>query len=59
MLDIKVIRNNPEKVKLAVQNRNSNMDCKIDEVLTLDNERREIISKVEAMKAEQNAEETF
>ena len=41
MLDIKVIRNNPEKVKLAVQNRNSNMDCKIDEVLTLDNERRE------------------
>lgn len=54
MLDIKRIRNNPEEVKRAVQNRNSNMDEKIDEVLALDNERREVISKVENMKAEQN-----
>ena len=55
MLDIKVIRENPEKVKIAMQNRNCNMDSKIDEVLEIDTKRREIMSKVEAKKARQNA----
>ena len=55
MLDIKVIRENPEKVKIAMQNRNCNMDSKIDEVIEIDTKRREIMSKVESMKARQNA----
>ncbi len=54
MLDIKFVRENPDKVKLAVRNRNTPMDEKIDEVLELDNKRREIIVEVEAKKANQN-----
>lgn len=55
MLDIKFVRENPEKVKFAVKNRNTPMDEKIDELLGLDNKRREIIVKVEAKKANQNS----
>ena len=55
MLDIKVIRSNPELVKTAVRNRNGNLDEKIDEILEIDAQRRQITGRVEAMKAEQNA----
>ena len=55
MLDIKVIRNDPERVKQAVKNRNGNLDDKIDEILQIDIDRRQITGKAEAMKAEQNA----
>ncbi len=55
MLDIKEIRNNPEKVKTAMRNRNSNMDDKIDEILRIDEQRRKIMSEVESKKAEQNS----
>lgn len=54
MLDIKRVRQNPELIKQAVKNRNGNLDAKIDELLEIDNLRREITGKVEAMKAEQN-----
>lgn len=54
MLDIKLIRANPEKVKTAMRNRNSNMDEKIDEILLIDSKRREITGTVESMKARQN-----
>jgi seryl-tRNA synthetase len=54
MLDIKVIRNDPDRVKQAVKNRNKNID--IDALLKLDDERREIISATDALKAEQNAD---
>ncbi len=52
MLDIRVIRENPEGVKVALAKRHGNFA--IDEVLELDEKRREIIQSVEAMKAEQN-----
>lgn len=55
MLDIKIIREDPEAVKTAMKNRNSNMDDKIDEILQIDTKRREIMAKVESMKAEQNS----
>lgn len=55
MLDIKVIRKNPEIIKEAMKNRGSNMDDKIDEILKIDEERRSITGKTESMKAEQNA----
>ena len=55
MLDIKVVRNNPDMVKQAVKNRQGNLDKEIDELLTIDAKRRSIISEVEVMKAEQNA----
>ncbi len=54
MLDIKFIRTNPDKVKQAMRNRNKDMDALIDEILQIDEKRREISSKSDAMKSEQN-----
>lgn len=56
MLDIKIIRENPEKVKLAMKNRNNEMDEKIDSILAIDEDRRKIISEVEQKKSSQNKE---
>ena len=55
MLDIKVIRNNPEIVKQAMKNRQMNLDNEIDEILKIDEERRNILQEAESMKAQQNA----
>lgn len=55
MLDSKEIRKDPERIKLAMRNRGSNMDEKIDEILEIDQQRRNIQATVEAMKADQNA----
>ena len=55
MLDIKVIRENPDRVKAAMKSRNADMDDKIDSILEIDVQRRQIIAKSEAMKAQQNA----
>ena len=55
MLDIKLIRENPEKVKAAMKTRNKNMDALVDEILEIDAKRRELSSKRDALKAEQNA----
>ncbi|HAN43778.1 MAG TPA: serine--tRNA ligase [Ruminococcaceae bacterium] len=54
MLDIKLIRTNPDMVKQAMKNRNKNMDALIDEILAIDEKRRAINSKADEMKAEQN-----
>ncbi len=54
MLDIKMIRENPDLVKVAMKNRNENLDSEIDEILRLDVRRRELTAKVEKMKAKQN-----
>lgn len=55
MLDIKVIRNDPEAVKKAIESRGSNMDKVIDEVLKCDEIRRKMLAEVESMKSTQNA----
>lgn len=55
MLDIKVIRNDPEGVKKAVASRGANLDKVIDEVLKTDEIRRKTLAEVESMKSTQNA----
>jgi len=52
MLDIKFIRENPEQVKQGCQKKQVNVD--IDKLLELDKKRRELLQKVEILKAEQN-----
>ncbi len=52
MHDLKFIRENPERVKAGAANKNEK--CDIDKVLSLDEERREIIRQVERLKAERN-----
>ena len=54
MLDIKIIRNETQRVKTALLSRNAKVD--IDEILRADDIRRELISQTDAMKAEQNAD---
>ncbi len=54
MLDIKIIRENPEKVKTAMKTRNKDMDNLVDEVLAIDIERRALMQKTDALKQEQN-----
>lgn len=55
MLDIRVIRENPEKVKASMKSRNKDMDAQVDRVLQIDAARRELMGKADALKAEQNA----
>lgn len=55
MIDIKLIREDPELVKLAMRNRNNDMDAQIDELVSIDEKRRELMSRMESMKSEQNA----
>ncbi len=53
MLDIKYIRENREKVLLALQNRQ--MKINIEDILVLDEERRRLLTEGEALKSERNA----
>ncbi|MBR3816371.1 MAG: serine--tRNA ligase [Clostridia bacterium] len=55
MLDIKLIRENPQKVKDAMKTRNKDMDALVDEILAIDLKVRELTQKADALKAEQNA----
>ncbi|MBQ6600295.1 MAG: serine--tRNA ligase, partial [Clostridia bacterium] len=55
MLDIKLIRENPEKVKAAMKTRNKDMDAVVDEILKIDADVRALTQKADALKAEQNA----
>ena len=51
MIDIKLLRENPEKVKKACEDKQARVD--IDRVLELDKKRRGLISEIETMRAEQ------
>ena len=53
MLDIKRIRENPEAVVKALNSRNSGT-FSVDHILELDDKRREIIGRVEQLKAKKN-----
>ena len=55
MLDLKRIRTNPQEVKDALRRRNADYDAVIDELLEIDVKRREISTKADTMKAQQNA----
>lgn len=52
MLDIKRIRNNPEEIVEALKKRRG--EYPIQKLLDTDEKRREVIQKVESMKAQQN-----
>ncbi len=54
MLDIKLIRSEPEKVKAGFHKREMNLDAVIDGILARDEERRSLITALDALKAEQN-----
>ncbi len=55
MLDIRVIRENPEKVKAAMKTRNKDMDALVDEISDIDKQRRVLSAKNDELKAQQNA----
>lgn len=55
MLDIKLIRENPDLVKRAMKTRNKDMDALVDEILEIDARRRELSAKRDQLKARQNA----
>lgn len=54
MLDINLIRNNPDTVKNALTNRQKDSSI-LDQVILLDKKYREILSEVERLRASQNA----
>ena len=53
MLDLKIIRENPDKIKANCKNRLVEVD--IDKLLELDEQRREAIAKIDVLRAERNA----
>jgi seryl-tRNA synthetase len=53
MLDIQYIRDNAEKVKTSAKNKNAN-PAVVDNLLSVDAKRRELIAKVEAIRGERN-----
>ncbi len=52
MLDIKIVREDPEKVKRALKDRNLEFD--LSHILDIDDGRRALIKKVEDLRAEKN-----
>jgi seryl-tRNA synthetase len=52
MLDIKLIRENPEKVREGIKNKNEK--DRLDEVLELDQKRRDLLTGNEELKAQRN-----
>jgi seryl-tRNA synthetase len=54
MLDIKFIRENPDKVKKAINDRNTKLD--LDELLKLDEERRRFLVEADKLKNKRNIE---
>ncbi|MFY9217038.1 MAG: serine--tRNA ligase, partial [Tepidanaerobacteraceae bacterium] len=52
MLDIKYLRQNPDKVREALENRGTAAD--LDKFLNLDEERRNLLFEVEKLKSQRN-----
>ena len=55
MIDIKLIRSNPEMIKAGAKKRNYDADKIVDDILAIDAKRREITTESDAKRAEQNA----
>lgn len=53
MIDIKLVRENPELVKKGIENKNEKST--VDEILALDSTRREKLQLVEDLKAKRNS----
>ncbi len=54
MIDIKIIKENPAKIKERLLARGKSYDTEIDEILKLDTKRRELLVEAEQLKSEQN-----
>ena len=54
MLDIRLIRENPEQVKENLRKRNANYDNYINEIIDIDAQIRKISTETDMLKAEQN-----
>src|ERR1051326_7377073 len=54
MLDIKLVREQPERVKQRLATRGSGDEGRIDELLGLDEKRRKLLAEVETLKAQRN-----
>src|SRR3989344_1765802 len=52
MLDIKLIRENPEAVKEGCKKKG--IECDIEQILPLDKRKRELLREIEGLKARQN-----
>ena len=52
MLDIKLIREDPERVKAAIKTLNA--EAPIDEIVSLDRRRREVLKELEALRNQRN-----
>jgi seryl-tRNA synthetase len=53
MLDIKIIRDNPEEIKNNCKNRN--VKCDVDRLLELDKKRSELIQEVDSLRNKKNS----
>ena len=51
MLDIKLIRENPDKIKAGLKAKEVDCDELIDRILELDEQRRTLLQQTEALKA--------
>jgi seryl-tRNA synthetase len=54
MLDIKLVRENPDKVRQRLATRGGGDEARIDELLKLDEHRRKLLAEVEGLKAQRN-----
>ncbi len=54
MLDIKLIRDHPDKVRQRLATRGGGDEARIDELLKLDEQRRKLLAEVEGLKAQRN-----
>lgn len=55
MIDIKLIREQPDVVKAACRNKNASVSSQdVDRLIELDNERRELLARIEDMRRERN-----
>ena len=55
MLDIKLIRSNPDQIKQSVNRRGKNYDPLFDQILEIDQKRRALNSKCDDLKYKQNS----
>src|SRR3954468_8747774 len=54
MLDLRAIRRDPDAVRAALARRGDGSEARLDEVLSLDARRRELLPEVEGLRARQN-----
>ena len=52
MLDLRLIRNEPDRIKIGIKNKKEKAD--VDQILLIDDKRRDIIREVEALKSKRN-----